>query len=100
MLRPGVVKREKTGFLVSHAVTVPEHGGTLVGPWWYCQDGSNPFAGVLHLSRVPHRNQEPAMPNERIPKKPREQYRLRTRLIHGSFATGRWDYDQHVVPPQ
>jgi hypothetical protein len=62
MLRPGVVKREKTGFLVSHAVTVPEHGGTLVGPWWkYCQDGSNPFAGVLHLSRVPHRNQEPAI---------------------------------------
>ncbi len=40
------------------------------------------------------------MPNERTPKKPREQYRLRTRLIHGSFATGRWDYDHHVVPPQ
>ena len=29
-----------------------------------------------------------------------EYYRLRTRLIHGSFATGRWDYDHHVVPPQ
>jgi len=40
------------------------------------------------------------MSNERKPKKPREQYRLRTRLIHGSFATGRWDYDHHVVPPQ
>ena len=40
------------------------------------------------------------MPNERTPKKPREQYRLRTRLIHGSFATSRWDYDHHVVPPQ
>lgn len=37
---------------------------------------------------------------ERTPKKPHEQYRLRTRLIHGSFATGRWDYDHHVVPPQ
>jgi cystathionine beta-lyase/cystathionine gamma-synthase len=36
----------------------------------------------------------------REPKKPREHYRLRTRLIHGSFATGRWDYDHHVVPPQ
>lgn len=36
----------------------------------------------------------------REPKKPREQYRLRTRLIHGSFATGRWDYDHHVVPPE
>ena len=33
------------------------------------------------------------MSNERTPKKPREQYRLRTRLIHGSFATGRWNYD-------
>jgi methionine-gamma-lyase len=40
------------------------------------------------------------MPKERTPKKPREQYRLRTQLIHGSFATGRWDYDHHVVPPQ
>jgi cystathionine beta-lyase/cystathionine gamma-synthase len=36
----------------------------------------------------------------REPRKPREHYRLRTRLIHGSFATGRWDYDHHVVPPQ
>lgn len=34
------------------------------------------------------------------PHKPREHYKLRTRLIHGSFATGRWDYDHHVVPPQ
>jgi cystathionine beta-lyase/cystathionine gamma-synthase len=40
------------------------------------------------------------MSKERTPKKPREEYRLRTRLIHGSFATGRWDYDHHVVPPQ
>ncbi|HKN23403.1 MAG TPA: PLP-dependent aspartate aminotransferase family protein [Candidatus Acidoferrum sp.] len=40
------------------------------------------------------------MSKERTPKKPHEEYRLRTRLIHGSFATGRWDYDHHVVPPQ
>ncbi|HVM74368.1 MAG TPA: PLP-dependent aspartate aminotransferase family protein [Candidatus Saccharimonadales bacterium] len=40
------------------------------------------------------------MPKERTPKKAREEYRLRTRLIHGSFATGKWDYDHHVVPPQ
>lgn len=40
------------------------------------------------------------MSAERTPKKPREEYHLRTRLIHGSFATGRWDYDHHVVPPQ
>lgn len=40
------------------------------------------------------------MKKERKTKKPQEEYRLRTRLIHGSFATGRWDYDHHVVPPQ
>lgn len=40
------------------------------------------------------------MSKERTPKKPNEEYRLRTRLIHGSFATGKWDYDHHVVPPQ
>lgn len=40
------------------------------------------------------------MTGKHEPRKPREQYRLRTRLIHGSFATGRWDYDHHVVPPQ
>jgi hypothetical protein len=33
------------------------------------------------------------MSNEGTPKNPREQYRLRARLIHGSFGTGRWDYD-------
>ena len=40
------------------------------------------------------------MSEKHEPKKPREHYRLRTRLIHGSFATGKWDYDHHVVPPQ
>jgi methionine-gamma-lyase len=39
------------------------------------------------------------MADKHEPKTPREKYRLRTRLIHGSFATGRWDYDHHVVPP-
>jgi len=52
----------------------------------------------LHLSRVPQRNKQPALPNERTPKKPREQFRLRTGLIHRSFATGRWDYDHYVFP--
>ncbi|MCL6481629.1 MAG: aminotransferase class I/II-fold pyridoxal phosphate-dependent enzyme [Firmicutes bacterium] len=33
-------------------------------------------------------------------KKSQDSYRLRTRLIHGSFATGKWDYDHHVVPPE
>ena len=40
------------------------------------------------------------MAKERSTKRPQEHYRLRTRMIHGSFATGRWDYDHHVVPPQ
>jgi len=26
-------------------------------------------------------------------------YRMRSRLIHGSFSTKRWDYDHHVIPP-
>lgn len=34
------------------------------------------------------------------PKVPLDRYRPRTRLIHGSFASGRWDYDHHVVPPE
>jgi cystathionine beta-lyase/cystathionine gamma-synthase len=47
------------------------------------------------------KSQDPSTKEQRRePKKPREQYKLRTRLIHGSFATGRWDYDHHVVPPQ
>jgi methionine-gamma-lyase len=29
----------------------------------------------------------------------RETYRIRTRLIHGSGNSARWDYDHHVVPP-
>ncbi len=26
-------------------------------------------------------------------------YRMRSKLIHGSFVTKRWDYDHHVIPP-
>src|SRR5436190_23037036 len=40
------------------------------------------------------------MKKPREPRQPREKYKVRTRLIHGSFPTGRWDYDHHVVPPQ
>src|SRR5436190_22597826 len=39
------------------------------------------------------------MKKPREPRQPREKYKVRTRLIHGSFPTGRWDYDHHVVPP-
>ncbi len=40
------------------------------------------------------------MSTKHEPHKPREQYRLRTCLIHGSIATGRWDSYHHPVPPQ
>jgi len=30
---------------------------------------------------------------------PKHDYRMRTRLIHGTFNTKRWDYDHHVIPP-
>jgi methionine-gamma-lyase len=29
----------------------------------------------------------------------KEDYRLRTHLIHGNFDSKKWDYDHHVVPP-
>lgn len=29
----------------------------------------------------------------------REQYRMRTRLIHGDADTKRWDFDHHLIPP-
>ncbi len=30
----------------------------------------------------------------------REKHKVRTRLIHGSYPTERWDFAHHVVPPQ
>lgn len=47
------------------------------------------------------------MPTAKTPKpsskkpqpKVKEQYDLRTRLIHGSMRTPKWDYSHHVVPP-
>jgi len=32
-------------------------------------------------------------------KKQKEQYRMRTHMIHGNFESKRWDYDHHVNPP-
>jgi len=29
----------------------------------------------------------------------KEDYKLRTHLIHGDFESKKWDYDHHVVPP-
>ena len=29
----------------------------------------------------------------------KEDYKLRTHMIHGSFDSKKWDYDHHVVPP-
>ena len=34
------------------------------------------------------------------PKAPhKSDYRMRSRMIHGTFTTKRWDYDHHVIPP-
>ncbi|MCA9742119.1 PLP-dependent transferase [candidate division KSB1 bacterium] len=38
-----------------------------------------------------------AKPDRR--KKVKEEYRMRTHLIHGNFESKKWDYDHHVVPP-
>ena len=35
----------------------------------------------------------------RKPHRQKEDYRLRTHLIHGNFESKKWDYDHHVVPP-
>ncbi len=32
-------------------------------------------------------------------KKNKEQYRMRTHLVHGNFQSKKWDYDHHVNPP-
>jgi hypothetical protein len=29
----------------------------------------------------------------------KEDYRLRTHMIHGNYESKKWDYDHHVVPP-
>jgi methionine-gamma-lyase len=70
--------------------------------WSFSTDALTRSSRAAGLARVPIQSKELAIARSknRTPKKPPEHYRLRARLIHGSFATGRWDYDHHVVPPQ
>ena len=35
----------------------------------------------------------------RKPHRQKEDYKLRTHMIHGNFESKKWDYDHHVVPP-
>ena len=35
----------------------------------------------------------------RKPHRQKEDYKLRTHMIHGNFDSKKWDYDHHVVPP-
>jgi methionine-gamma-lyase len=37
--------------------------------------------------------------NRKFQKRQKEEYRMRTHLIHGSYETGKWDYNHHVIPP-
>lgn len=39
------------------------------------------------------------MSSEMRRKKTKEQYRMRTHLIHGNFESKKWDYNHHVNPP-
>lgn len=39
------------------------------------------------------------MTRKKEKKQAMENYHPRTRLIHGSFSSGKWDYAHHVVPP-
>jgi len=32
-------------------------------------------------------------------KRKKEEYQMRTHLIHGNYESRRWDYDHHVIPP-
>ena len=32
-------------------------------------------------------------------KKGKDEYRMRTHLIHGNYESKKWDYDHHVIPP-
>lgn len=35
----------------------------------------------------------------RHPKRNKEEYSIRTHLIHGNYESKKWDYDHHVIPP-
>ena len=35
----------------------------------------------------------------KIHKRSKEEYRMRTHLIHGNYESRHWDYDHHVIPP-
>ncbi|MSO24027.1 MAG: hypothetical protein EXQ58_12460 [Acidobacteria bacterium] len=35
----------------------------------------------------------------KIHKRSKEEYRMRTHLIHGNYESRYWDYDHHVIPP-
>ena len=35
----------------------------------------------------------------KIHKRRKEEYRMRSHLIHGNYESRHWDYDHHVIPP-
>jgi methionine-gamma-lyase len=37
--------------------------------------------------------------SRKIHKRSKEEYRMRTHLIHGNYESRHWDYDHHVIPP-
>ena len=39
------------------------------------------------------------MEKKNVRKRKKEEYTIRTHLIHGNFESKKWDYDHHVIPP-
>src|SRR3954453_17807933 len=52
----------------------------------------------MPTTKTPKPKSSPQKPHAEAHDK-NERYDLRTRLIHGSMRTPKWDYSHHVVPP-
>jgi methionine-gamma-lyase len=39
------------------------------------------------------------MEKKNLRKRKKEEYTIRTHLIHGNYESKKWDYDHHVIPP-
>ena len=52
----------------------------------------------MPITKAPKAKSSPTKPHAEH-HAPKEKYDLRTRLIHGSMRTPKWDYSHHVVPP-
>src|SRR5579871_6082702 len=63
--------------------------------YWRAMSNKNPIT----KGPAKARNTKHSEPRDEKNHHPGKRYQLRTRLIHGSTRTPRWDYTHHVVPP-